>query len=103
MYNYEFIFYNSIYEYFCFRVAVNVDNLGVKGVPQEEFVPDLIFSDKNDATALLDILFETNPINKNYGQSLYVLAKPLRIIYDAQTINQAIELFKVPKSSTLEQ
>lgn len=53
--------------------------------------------------ALLDVLFELNPLDKTCTQRVHVAAKPLKIIYDAQTINKVVDVFKTPQSSALEQ
>lgn len=76
----------------------------VLGIPQDDLVPELISSQTTgDDSSLLDVTFETNPVNSIYGQKLYLIAKPLRIVYDAITINRALDVFKVPQSSALAQ
>lgn len=59
-------------------------------------------SSKGEKQELLDVVFETNPLDETCGQRLYLNAEPLRIIYDAITINKVIDIFKVPQSSALE-
>lgn len=54
-------------------------------------------------TGLLEVTFETNPLDKTCGQRLYVTSQPLKVVYDAQTIIKAIEIFKIPQSSAIDQ
>lgn len=89
--------------YIIFRVAVNIEQLFVHGLVQDEDIPCIVSSERGDSSALLDVLFETNPIDKKCGQRLSVKSQPLKVIYDAMTINKAVEVFKVPKSSALGQ
>ncbi|KRT85331.1 hypothetical protein AMK59_1583, partial [Oryctes borbonicus] len=85
-------------------VYVNIDKLMVYGITQDELTPELISSlTTEDNASLLDVIFEQNPVDSIYGQKLHLAAKPLRIIYDALTINKAVDVFNVPKSSALAQ
>ncbi|GJQ73818.1 hypothetical protein Trydic_g18756, partial [Trypoxylus dichotomus] len=85
-------------------VFVNIDKLMVYGITQDDLTPELISSlTTEDNVSLLDVTFEQNPIDSIYGQKLHLIAKPLRIIYDALTINKAVDVFNVPKSSALAQ
>lgn len=87
------------------RVAVNVDELAMFGLQQDELLPQIISSksqNKGDNKALLDVIFETNPLDNSCGQRVHLNAEPISIIYDALTINKAIEIFKVPQSSALD-
>lgn len=88
---------------FC-RVAANVDALTMFGLQQEELLPEIISSaaQKEDKKALLDVIFETNPLDGSCGQRLHLNAEPISVIYDAQTINKTVEIFKVPESSALD-
>ncbi|XP_025834662.1 vacuolar protein sorting-associated protein 13-like [Agrilus planipennis] len=43
--------------------------------------------------SLLDIIFESNPLDKKCGQRLIIELKPLRIIYDAKTLIGVINVF----------
>lgn len=44
-----------------------------------------------------------NPMDQECGQRIHFSSKPLKIIYDAITINKALNIFKVPQSTALEQ
>lgn len=86
-----------------FRVAANVDELSTFGLEQDDFLPQLISSNvQKESAALLDIIFETNPLDGSCGQRLHLTTKPIRIIYDAQTIIKVTDIFQAPESSALE-
>lgn len=86
-----------------FRVAINVNDLTTYGLQQDDFLPQLVSSNvQKENKVLLDVVFETNPLDGSCDKRIYLNAEPLRIIYDAQTINRSTEIFKVPESSALE-
>ncbi|KAF2903862.1 hypothetical protein ILUMI_02321 [Ignelater luminosus] len=87
------------------KVAVNIDGFTVFGLRQDEFIPQLVSSETSEEShgALLDVLFETKPLDKTCGQRVHVTAKPLKVIYDAQTINKVVDVFRTPQSSALDQ
>ncbi|KAF5306759.1 hypothetical protein FQA39_LY01517 [Lamprigera yunnana] len=87
------------------KVAVNVDGFSVFGVEQDDFVPEMISSvmDAGQSGALVDVLFETNPLDKSCDQRVHVIVKPVKVIYDAETINKTVDIFQVEESSALEQ
>lgn len=86
---------------------MNIDGFTVFGLQQDEFIPQVVSTETNSnqesSGALLDVLFETNPLDKTCGQRVHVVAKPLKVIYDAQTINKVVDVFKTPPSSALDQ
>ena len=82
---------------------MNIKQFTVEGIEQGEYVPEIISSNTSQDDNLLDVVFENNPVDTFHGQRLHVNAKPLKIVYDAQTINKVIDIFKVPSSSTLDQ
>lgn len=80
-----------------------MDDLTTYGLQQEDLLPQIISSNvQKENKVLLDVVFETNPLDESCDQRLHLNAEPLRIIYDAQTINNTTEIFKVPESSALE-
>lgn len=82
---------------------MNVDELATYGLKQNNLIPQLISSKgEKENKALLDVVYETNPLDKSCDQSVYLNAEPIRIIYDAETINKIVEIFKMPESSALE-
>lgn len=80
-----------------------MDKLNVEGLMQDIGIPTLVSSGSGEESSLLSIMFETNPLDKKCSQRLQLKSKPLKIIYDAATINNAVEIFKLPESSALEQ
>ncbi|XP_050667360.1 intermembrane lipid transfer protein Vps13 isoform X3 [Leptidea sinapis] len=83
------------------RVDVQMRAFTVTGVRQGNFDPHLVTSkeDSKDAN-LLNVMFETNPLDGKCDQRVVVRARPLQIIYDAQTVIQIVDVFKPPTEST---
>ncbi|KAG1695557.1 Vacuolar protein sorting-associated protein 13 [Nymphon striatum] len=99
----------------------DMEILGKKALDGE--IPQMITSVKSESTNdnLLDILFETNPLNKSCDQRVHIGARPLQIVYNAvkracecltiikslsfpqETVNQLINVFKPPEAITLTQ
>ncbi|XP_071943585.1 intermembrane lipid transfer protein VPS13A-like isoform X2 [Antedon mediterranea] len=52
---------------------------------------------------LLEVEFETNPLDGLVDQRVKVLARPLKIVYDANTINQIVKFFEPPKDVHLDE
>lgn len=87
-----------------FRLHVKIDEFITFGLQQDCFIPKIITSDFSAGeTALLEVAFETNPLDKTCGQRVHVTAQPLQIVFDAGTVNKAIDIFKLPPSTTLDQ
>lgn len=75
----------------------------VFGYKQSDFMPIMVKSilgHKSD-NSLLDIKFEMNPLDKKCDQRVDVVAQPLQIVYDAETIIQLLQVFKVPSNANL--
>lgn len=66
------------------------------GLCQNGIVPQIIKSKLNEITdrspIFLDVFFETNPEGDNYDQRLYITLRPLKIVYDAQTVIRILEI-----------
>lgn len=88
-----------------FSVQVQVQDLTMDGMDQSGLIPQIITSDTKTSKIkrLLDIKFETNPLDKRCDQRVEVLALPIKIIYDAKTINKVVDIFKVPSDTSLDQ
>lgn len=95
--------FSFILSHFNFRVLANVTQCSVDGVEQDGAIPKLVIGNLEDREHLLFFLFEKNPLDRNCGQYIQFTSKPLSLIYDAVTINSAMEIFKTPPSSALEQ
>lgn len=52
-------------------------------------------------SSLLDVKFEMNPLDKKCDQRVGLSARPLQIIYDAETIIQLLQVFKLPQDTNL--
>lgn len=87
---------------YTFRVKVKIDDFTGTGLSDADYVPYLISSEASEG-GLLDILYEKNPIDKNCDQRIHVTAQPLRIIYDAKTINKLVQIFTIPPDSSVTQ
>lgn len=92
------------------KVNVSMQQFSVIGLKQGELLPKLAqtksTSEDTSPSAhgpLLDIMFETNPLDKQCDQRVYVTSRPLEFIYDAQTINKVIDVFTVPQNTVLTQ
>ncbi|CAK1546186.1 unnamed protein product [Leptosia nina] len=83
------------------RVDVRMDAFTVTGVRQGEFLPQLVTSKEFAKDVyLLNVLFETNPLDGTCDQRVQVRARPLQMVYDAQTVIEIVNVFKPPSEST---
>lgn len=76
------------------KLTAGIKELKVTGVSTEDIQepPEFVQSLVSQGTNLLDIFFETNPIDKGCDQRVKVSSRPLQITYHYETIN---ELMKV--------
>ena len=74
-------------DYFLFSsVEAKMDKFTLLGTQQEDFIPRMITSQTETAQqvlSLIDVLFETNPLDQSCDARVRVNARPLQIIYDA--------------------
>ncbi|KAH8275295.1 hypothetical protein KR026_004712 [Drosophila bipectinata] len=82
-------------------ITAGMKELKVTGLKQNDYTPLLVESKITDEFNLLDVFFETNPIDKICDQRVKVVARPLQIIYDAPTVLALISTFKAPGDVTL--
>ncbi|CAK1598970.1 unnamed protein product [Parnassius mnemosyne] len=83
------------------RVDVQMQSFTVWGVKQGDFEPEMVTSQEVTKDAnLLNVVFETNPLDGKCDQRVKVLAQPLQIVYDAQTVIEIVNVFKPPSEST---
>ncbi|XP_013171259.1 PREDICTED: vacuolar protein sorting-associated protein 13A isoform X1 [Papilio xuthus] len=83
------------------RVDVQMKSFTVSGVQQGDIVPQMVTSKEVTQDAnLLNVVFETNPLDGKCDQRVQVLARPLQIVYDAQTVIEIVNVFKPPTEST---
>ncbi|XP_030388188.1 vacuolar protein sorting-associated protein 13 [Scaptodrosophila lebanonensis] len=82
-------------------ITAGMKEVKLIGLRREDFNPVLIESKVTDEFNLLDIFFEVNPLDKLCNQRVKVLARPLQIVYDAQTILRLVDLFQPPTNVNL--
>ncbi|XP_017049520.1 vacuolar protein sorting-associated protein 13 [Drosophila ficusphila] len=82
-------------------ITAGMKELKVTGLSRKDYTPLLVESKITDEFNLLDVFFETNPLDKLCDQRVKVLARPLQIMYDAPTILALISAFQPPGDVTL--
>ncbi|XP_017018537.1 intermembrane lipid transfer protein Vps13 [Drosophila kikkawai] len=82
-------------------ITAGMRELKVTGLKSGENTPLLIESKITDEFNLLDVFFETNPLDKKCDQRVKVVARPLQIVFDAPTVVALITAFKRPEDVTL--
>ncbi|KAJ2952086.1 hypothetical protein O0L34_g4356 [Tuta absoluta] len=83
------------------RMEIQMHTFTVSGTQQGDFVPAMVVSKEvAHDVHLLNIMFETNPLDQAADQRVKVAARPLQIVYDAQTVIRIVEVFKPPEEST---
>ncbi|KAJ4449970.1 hypothetical protein ANN_01377 [Periplaneta americana] len=85
------------------KLTVQIADLTVFGLKQDARLPKLVTSKEHDSKALLDVLFEKNPLDESCDQRIHVGSKSLEVVYDAETINKVVDVFKAPKPVNLSQ
>ncbi|XP_026840774.1 vacuolar protein sorting-associated protein 13 [Drosophila persimilis] len=82
-------------------ITAGMKELKVSGLVRDGRTPMIVESKITDEFNLLDIFFETNPLDGLCDQRVKIVARPLQIIYDAETILNLISVFQPPKDMTL--
>ncbi|XP_014027654.1 vacuolar protein sorting-associated protein 13A isoform X1 [Salmo salar] len=88
------------------KLSAKLSLFEVKGLANNRPAPTLLSSRKAatvTGTPLLDILFETNPLDESADQRLHVESQPLEIIYDAVTVNSMSAFFLPPDDLQLDE
>lgn len=107
---------------FIFRVEASGETLSVFGLSQSNKIPklitskafdqyrsaqDLAFSQNSDCfasqTYLFSLLFETNPLDQYCDSRVKLSFRPLKMIYDAQTIIKIMNIFTIQESNVTTQ
>lgn len=74
----------------------------ILGHDQAGFVPTMMESLlEGGKSTLIDVKFELNPLDGACDQRVHISTRPLQIVYDSNTINELIKIFKLPKDSYL--
>ncbi|XP_011258849.1 vacuolar protein sorting-associated protein 13 isoform X1 [Camponotus floridanus] len=85
-------------------VTASISDMKLLGVTQDGHIPSLFNPEHGSSdSALLSVSYEKNPIDKLCGDRVIVKSRSADIIYDAQTIIELVNMFKVQDSSTLNQ
>ncbi|KAG9486789.1 hypothetical protein GDO78_006926 [Eleutherodactylus coqui] len=88
------------------RFEAQIGTFEITGIPYGNKIPCLL-SSRNVMTdnnmSLLNLMFETNPLDERADQRLIVDSQPLEMIYDAKTINSLVDFFRPPQNVHLEQ
>ncbi|XP_055333102.1 intermembrane lipid transfer protein VPS13C-like isoform X2 [Paramacrobiotus metropolitanus] len=88
------------------KVKAVIQDLAALGVPRDGTRPEIMVPagrDEGGKEHLLDVLFETKPEDSQREYRVKLAAAPVRVIYDAETINHVANFFKPPKSLQLKQ
>lgn len=86
------------------KLNLNMKELNVYGLQQKQYLPVMIQSQIESADSLLvDVMFESNPIDKNCDQRVKVQSQPIQIIYDGETVIQLLKVFQTQRTATLSQ
>uniref|UniRef100_A0A8C1Q6U8 Vacuolar protein sorting 13 homolog A n=1 Tax=Cyprinus carpio TaxID=7962 RepID=A0A8C1Q6U8_CYPCA len=87
-------------------ISAQLSSFEVSGLPRGKSAPILLSPrhvlGMND-TALLDLMFETNPLDASADQRLRIESQALEIIYDAMTVNSMSDFFMPPKDLQLDE
>lgn len=77
-------------------VTASISDMKLLGTTQDGRVPSLFNSEYGSSdSALLSVSYEKNPIDKLCGDRVIVKSKSVDIVYDAQTIIELVNMFKV--------
>ncbi|XP_067630378.1 intermembrane lipid transfer protein Vps13 [Eurosta solidaginis] len=83
-------------------VTLGMHEIKLLGLHENNIAPTIIESKTTDDLNLLDIFFETNPLDKKCDQRIKVSARPLQVVYDADTIIRLVKIFTPPKANLSE-
>uniref|UniRef100_A0A672P178 Vacuolar protein sorting 13 homolog A n=1 Tax=Sinocyclocheilus grahami TaxID=75366 RepID=A0A672P178_SINGR len=88
------------------KISAQLSSFEVSGLPRGRSAP-ILLSPRHVAgmkdTALLDLMFETNPLDASADQRLRIESQALEIIYDAMTVNSMSAFFMPPKDLQLDE
>ncbi|XP_012058655.1 PREDICTED: vacuolar protein sorting-associated protein 13C [Atta cephalotes] len=85
-------------------ITASISDMKLLGATQNGRVPSLFIPEHGSSDcALLSVSYEKNPLDRLCGDRVVVKSRSVDIIYDAQTIKELVDMFKVQDSSTLSQ
>ncbi|XP_063230011.1 intermembrane lipid transfer protein Vps13 isoform X2 [Bacillus rossius redtenbacheri] len=88
------------------KVGVKVQEFSMLGIKQGPVEPQLVATQTSagaERGVLLDVMFETNPLDGGCDQRVRVSSQPVRVVYDAQTVNKLVDVFRKPETASLHQ
>uniref|UniRef100_A0A673ISN6 Vacuolar protein sorting 13 homolog A n=1 Tax=Sinocyclocheilus rhinocerous TaxID=307959 RepID=A0A673ISN6_9TELE len=88
------------------KISAQLSSFEVSGLPRGKSAP-ILLSPRHVVgmkdTALLDLMFETNPLDASADQRLRIESQALEIIYDSMTVNSMSAFFMPPKDLQLDE
>ncbi|XP_051510128.1 intermembrane lipid transfer protein VPS13A-like isoform X3 [Myxocyprinus asiaticus] len=88
------------------KISAQLSSFEVSGLPRGQ-TPPILLSPRHVVEAkdktLLNLMFETNPLDTRVDQRLHIDSLPLEIIYDAMTVNSMSAFFMPPKDLQLDE
>ena len=85
------------------KLNLSMRELIVYGLQQKQYLPVMIQSQLESSQSLLDVMFESNPLDKKCDQRVKVLSQPIQIVYNGETVIQLLKVFQTQKTATLSQ
>ncbi|CAG9815731.1 unnamed protein product [Phaedon cochleariae] len=85
------------------KVYMKLDSLTTIGMQEGDFIPQMIAAESETQKDLLEIRFESNPIDKKCDYRIHVVTQPIRVVYDEKTINKIVDVFTIPPDTALEE
>lgn len=85
------------------KLNLNMQELMVYGLQQKKYLPVMIQSQLETTSSLLDVMFESNPLDKACDQRVKVQSQPIQIVYNGETVIQLLKVFQTQKTATLSQ
>lgn len=85
------------------KLKLNMKELQVFGLQHKQYLPVLVQSQLESKDSLLDVMFESNPLDKSCDQRIKVQSQPIQLVYNGDTIIQLMKVFQTQKTATLAQ
>jgi vacuolar protein sorting-associated protein 13A/C len=82
---------------------LKLEELSVFGLQKNQYLPVMIQSQVESSHSLLDVMFESNPFDKNCDQRIKVQSQPIHFVYNADTIIELLKVFQTQRTETLSQ
>lgn len=86
--------------FFFFRISAQLSSFEVSGLPRGDSAPVLLSPRHVDGMkdkTLLNLMFETNPLDASADQRLRIESQALEIIYDAVSVRKHLSMLGIHK------